>query len=64
MFSSFSCVKTAAYDVLDENVYNTEGLRKSGVVKEGAFIMAFLINSNDSLSSLSHLKTALFLIIG
>lgn len=61
IFSLFSCVKTAAYDVSDEKVYNTKGFRKSGVVNEGALIMAFLINSNDSLSSLFHLKTAFFL---
>ena len=61
IFSSFNFVKTAAYDVLDEKVYNTKGLRKSGVVNEGALIMDFLINSNDSLSSLFHLKTAFFL---
>lgn len=62
IFSLFSCVKTAAYDVLDEKVYNTKGLRKSKVVSEGALIMDFLINSNDYLC-FPHLKTTFFRII-
>ena len=41
MFLSFNIVKTTTYDVSDEKVYNTKGLRKSGVVKEGALIMDF-----------------------
>ena len=60
-FSLFSYVKTTTYEVLDEKVYNTKGLRKSRVVNEGALIMVFFINSNDSLSSLFHMKIAFFL---
>ena len=60
---SFNRVKTTAYDVSDEKVYNVNGLRKLGVVRNGELTINYLINSNASLSLCPHLKTKFFLIM-